>query len=388
MEPDVFLNSSLPSSKKRILIITVTDLQTDPMPYRQIKHLREEFDLTTIGLKPSEFSDVKFVPIRLSPVRLKDKLFRLFLLLIRQYDRYYRERFDFRDANQKFEGSDFNAVIAHDDEMVPLALRINQGRRVIYDAHEYTPSEKESSLSWRLTQLRYKDWLCKTYLNRCAALITVSEGIAKKYEENYDVKSDVILNASDYFDLAPSPLIPKRIRLIHHGVAAPLRRIEDMIEMADFLDERYSLDLMLLPAEKEYYHSLQERVNGHRSVRILNPVPMKELVPRTNGYDLGIFTTYPSTFNLRYSLPNKFFEYLQARLGVVIGPYPELSQYVTKYRCGLVADSFEPKVIAKMLNDLDEKTLWQMKTNAHEAAKELTSTKSMEKLRSVLSRVM
>ena len=371
-----------------ILIITLTDLQTDPTPYKQISHLRLKNRVVTIGTSPSEFMDVEYHPLRLSKVTIKDKAFRLWLLMAHRFERYYDERFDFSDVIKGISNRKFDAVIAHDDEALPLALRINDGKKVVYDAHEYTPTERENSLRWRLTQARYKDWLCREYLSKSKAMVTVSNGIAKEYERNYGVKSEVIINASEYHDLKPTKVDKERIRLVHHGIASPQRRIEDMISMAVMLDERFSFDLFLLPLDKEYRDRIRRLVEGKKNIRVLDPVPMQELVTRTNPYDLGLFMTYPSTFNLRYSLPNKFFEYVQARLAVAIGPYPELSEYVRRYDCGIISESFEPKDMAKALNSLSAEEITKMKGGSNEAARELTSERSMRQLDGVLERVM
>jgi glycosyltransferase involved in cell wall biosynthesis len=378
--------SQLPS-KKRILIITVTDLQTDPMPYRQIKFLKEKYDLTTAGRMPSEFSEIPFVPFRLSSVGLKDKILRLFLLLSSQFDRYYEARFELKETFSKLKEQNFDIVIAHDDETLPFVFKINKEKGIIYDAHEYTPSEKENDFRWRVTQFRYKDWLCRKYLRKCSAVITVSDGIAKEYEMNYGVKCDVILNAPEYFDLNPVPVSPDRIRLVHHGVAVPIRKIENMIEMMEFLDKRFTLDLLLLPVDLDYMQTLKEMAKKNERVKILDPVPMTELVPRTNDYDIGVFITPPSTFNLRYSLPNKFFEYIQARLAILIGPYPEMSHYIKKFNCGIVATSFEPRDVADALNKIDVTNLMRMKMGSDAAANELTAIKSMNSLEAIISKV-
>ena len=371
-----------------ILIITLTDLQTDPMPYKQINHLRMKNKVVTIGTRPSEFKDVEFHPLRLSKVTVKDKAFRLWLLMTHRFERYYDERFDFSDALKGVNNRKFDAVIAHDDEALPLALRINEGKRVVYDAHEYTPTERENNLRWRLTQARYKDWLCREYLSKSEAMVTVSNGIAKEYERNYGVRSDVIINSPEYQDLRPTKVSKGKVRLVHHGIASPQRRIEDMIRMAEMLDERFSFDLFLLPLNQEYRDRMRRLVEGKKNIRVLDPVPMQELVVRTNPYDLGLFMTYPSTFNLRYSLPNKFFEYIQARLAVAIGPYPELSEYVRRYDCGIISESFEPEDMANALNSLTEEDISKMKGKSDAAARELTAERSMKQLDQVLERVM
>jgi hypothetical protein len=58
------------------------------------------------------------------------------------------------------------------------------------------------------------------------------------------------------------------------------------------------------------------------------------------------------TFNLKYILPNKFFEFIQARLAVAIGPSVEMKRLVKEWDCGIVAANFEAKSMAAEINRL------------------------------------
>jgi hypothetical protein len=77
-------------------------------------------------------------------------------------------------------------------------------------------------------------------------MITVGSGLAHEYAAHYPVKPIVVTNANYYATLTPTPVNEKKIRLIHHGAANPSRQLEIMIEMMNYLDERFTLDLMLL----------------------------------------------------------------------------------------------------------------------------------------------
>jgi len=58
---------------------------------------------------------------------------------------------------------------------------------------------------------------------------------------------------------------------------------------------------------------------------------MAELVQMASDYDVrALFVCRRLNFNTRKRLPNKFFEFVQARLGVVIGPSPEIGPLLVK----------------------------------------------------------
>jgi hypothetical protein len=123
-----------------------------------------------------------------------------------------------------------------------------------------------------------------------------------------------------------------------------------------------------MPMEAGYDRFLRREAARRSNVRILPPVPYDQLIPSTNLYDVGVFLCPPTTFNLRHALPNKLFEFIQARLAVAIGPSPDMRAVVERYECGTVASDFEPRSLADNLNRLSVDSIRNMKAWAHDAA--------------------
>ena len=103
---------------------------------------------------------------------------------------------------------------------------------------------------------------------------------------------------------------------------------------------------------------------------------MRELASLANGYDIGLYLLPPTNFNHRYALPNKFFEFIQGRLAVAIGPSPEMAAIVRHYGCGVVAPTFEPESLAAELNALDAAAIAGFKHASHRAAAELCAERN------------
>jgi len=99
-------------------------------------------------------------------------------------------------------------------------------------------------------------------------------------------------------------------------------------------------------------------------------VPYRDLIRTLNGYDLGLSIFPPTTFNLAWCLPNKFFDFVQARLGVIVGPSPEMVRFVEEYGIGLVLPDFEPSSLAAALESLTAERVaaWKAASAAHAAA--------------------
>jgi hypothetical protein len=75
------------------------------------------------------------------------------------------------------------------------------------------------------------------------------------------------------------------------------------------------------------------------------------------------------------ALPNKFFEFVQARLAVAIGPSPEMATLVRRHGFGIVAGSFEPRELAQCIAALAPADLLAMKQRADAASRELNAAR-------------
>ena len=217
--------------------------------------------------------------------------------------------------------------------------------------------------------------------SKCDKIITVSDGIRKQYEEDLKVNDiTVVASLPDYYDLSPTK-IDDKIRIIHHGLANSSRKTSVMVEMMDYTDKRFTLDLMLANSKNDrYWHKINNMAKIRDNVRVISPVAMQKIVPYTNSYDIGLFLCPPTNFNLKYTLPNKFFEFIQARLAVAIGPGIEMAKIVSKYDCGIVAKDFEPRSLAKELNLLTFEKLAYYKQQSHKAADELNANTNQQKI--------
>lgn len=146
-----------------------------------------------------------------------------------------------------------------------------------------------------------------------------------------------------------------------------------MVDMMDLLDDRFTLDLMLVPHEPKYLDMLRRRAGRNHRIRFVDPVPFDMIVKKLNEYDIGIYILPFSNFNNRYALPNKFFEFVQARLGIAIGPSPEMMRLVQEHELGLVAKDFAPESMAEVLGKLTPDQIARFKSNADRAAKLLSA---------------
>ena len=337
--------------------------------------LRPHFRVRSISLGPSSETNT---PLPLSfRGRVLGRLPRAINLVLRRYEkRCWTSGLSLLAKNAARTEPHFISV--HDLDLLPLALAIRDlaGRhcRVLFDAREYYPSNFEDRPLWRLFFAPYNRYLARTYLGQADHVVTVSPGIATEYQRMFGVHCGVLPSFPEPLPLGPTPARDEVVRMVHHGFASRSRRIEKMIELVRLLPPRFSLDLLLVGSDVAYIHHLRTLAAPLASrVRFLAPRPFSDLVRFTNQYDVGLFLCEPSNFNLRHCLPNKFFEFVQARLAVAIGPSPEMASIVRRYGFGVISETFEPNSLATVLAPLSAAQLSGMKAASHRAAAELNS---------------
>jgi len=274
--------------------------------------------------------------------------------------------------------------------MLPLGSRLaeTRGTPFFYDAHEYSPREYDDKFSFRFFWAGFWDCVCRAYLPRAHAMTTVCRGLAKEYEKNYGVKCGIITNAPFFADLSPSKPVDGRVRMVHHGSADKERRLHNMISLMDLLDERFSLVFYLVGMESDYGRKLLKMARNNPRILFLPPVPLEKIVSTINPYDVGLYLLYPAGFNAKMALPNKVFEFIQARLALAVWPAPEMDGLVREYENGVVSDSFSIRSMARCLNALSEKDIATFKSRSHGAAPLVAGERNAEVFLSIVKQLL
>jgi hypothetical protein len=372
----------------RVLVLSLTDLAIDPRVNRQIRALSDRYQVIAAGTAPPKIDGIQFFPIPHPASRsFSRKAQSAVRLKLRQYEQYYWSQPQVHWCLSELADTRASVIIANDIITLPLALKLNSESGVILDAHEYAPRELEDRFTWRVFFQDYIDYLCRTYISKTRGMLTVCQSIADAYRTNYGISPEVVMNAPPYHDLQPRQTNGELIRLIHHGGAIPSRRIELMIETLELLDPRFYLDLMLVPTDARYLDRLRLIAGKNPRVRLVPPVPMRDLPRYLNQYDLGLYLLPPKNLNDQLALPNKFFEFVQGRLAIAIGPSPEMARLTRQYDLGVVADDFTPRSLAKKLNQLDPKRIDYYKQRSNQAAKELCFERNSEVLVNMINRL-
>jgi len=196
--------------------------------------------------------------------------------------------------------------------------------------------------------------------------------IAARYAQEFGIDAGVVLNATPFVDLAVGE-VGRPIRLVHSGNAMVSRGLMSVVQAVEASTADVTLDLYLMPNEPEHLAELKRRVAGSERVRVLDPVPYAQLVERLNEYDVGIHVLPPINENNRWALPNKLFDYVQARLAVLVGPSPEMAAIVRERGLGAVTEGFTAQDLTTVLDGLASDEVMEWKRSSASAARGLSA---------------
>ncbi|MEI8202558.1 MAG: glycosyltransferase [Bacteroidota bacterium] len=354
-------------SKKAIVTVT-NDISTDNRILKSAAVLAElGFEVSIFGRIHKNSLAVKQLPylcIRKKLLFNKGPLFyaeyniRLFcFLLFHKFDLIYANDLD----------TLLPCFIAHKLCKAPL----------IYDTHEYFTGVPE--LAKRPTVRKIWEMIEQRIFPHLKTIITVNKSIAQLYFEKYNKELQVVRNIPLYREpvLAQRealklPLLPTKILILQGSGINVDRGAEEILEAMQFLHQA----VLLIIGGGDVIEDLKNKVKLLKledKVLFISRQPYQTLMQYTASSDIGITLDKDTNINYRFSLPNKLFDYIQARIPVYASSLPEIKHIVKHYQVGKIASSHQPEIIAKeiqeMLNDLELMKKYQ--SNCETAALEL-----------------
>ncbi|WP_430645965.1 glycosyltransferase [Agromyces sp. GXS1127] len=376
--------------RPRILSISFSHFPSDARVLRQLAILREFGDVTTVGYGDGPDGVVEHLSIPAHLPSLPQTPTGVAALALHRFRAVELAAPAVRAALELIGERRFDVIVANEARALPLAHAVRRGARIWGDMHEWAPEERTHVLSWRLLVAPYMRWVCAGYLPGTDAVTTVNRSIADLYETQFGIACEVVRNAIPRQPLQPSPPEPGRIRLVHSGGAVPGRNIEALIDATLMLDDRFTLDLYLVQAKQDggYFDDLGRRASGADRVTIHPAVTPAELPGVLNRYDLGVYALPQATVNHRLMLPNKFFDFVQARLGLVFGPAVETDALIDRYGLGVVTAGYSAADIADALRPLDGDAVRDFKAASDRASAELSSEADESTERAILARLV
>lgn len=367
-----------------ILILSSSYLEKDPRVLRQIRALKEEHKIYTCGLTRSGMDGITEYPILKVPAKTQPFFTRLrnaVKMFTKQYDKLTWSE----DVLQSLKQNDYDVIIVNDPREMGLAVALKELQsaplRIYFDLHEYFIDVDENPIINRV----FADLTDKYYLE-ADVWTTVNEPIAELYEERYGKRPTVIKNAGSYVDISPKE-VSTPIKLVHHGVANRSRRIEVMIE-AMRKNTHCTLSLYLVGSDKKYIAELKERAKSMKNVSFNSPVEFSKIIPTLASYDVGVFALDPLIRNYYLALPNKIFEFIQARLAIIVTPNPAMAEIVEQYDNGMVSLDFSVEALSQTISSLTRNGIQRMKYQSHHAASIENETYGIQRTASIVNELL
>ena len=266
--------------------------------------------------------------------------------------------------------------VSNDLDTLPACWLASKIRRLplVYDSHEYFTEVPE--LIGRKFVKNFWLKIEKYLVPGLKYAYTVSEPIAEEYRKAYNVNFRVIRNLPYRSqNQVRRPDLPQGDRvptIIYQGSLNPGRGLESVILAMKHL-EKYRFQIFGDGPFRGNFEKLVRDNNLTDRIQFMGRIPFSELQSYTDKASLGISLEENLGRNYYYSLPNKLFDYIQARIPVLVSGLPEMRKIVEEYNVGVVTDSHEPVILARiieqMIDDEEKRITW--KNNLQIAAEEL-----------------
>ena len=383
------------SQNPTVLVMCLADPASNPRPNRAI-HLfaRQGYLVEILGFAPTrQLSCTRYWAIPTPSSAISEKLFRFCLQCLQGF--FFKlglagkhitlllndARCGLLGITAHLEGRSYDLILVEDLQLLPLAFKLKGRASILFDAREFYSLQNEESLRFKLLEAPFRSYLLRNFASRCDSTITVSQGLKDAYMKAFGISMEIVRSSAFFYSISVRPTSEK-FRMVHHGAAHENRGLHNMIEIVSRLDDRYTLDLYLTK-NSSYVDKLRRAAGGCDRIRFRPPVSFEDIIPMLSRYDIGLFYCEPTTFNLKFCLPNKFFEFMQARLALAIGPSPEMSRLVEFYQCGFVAPEFTVDSMVATLASLTPGLIDAAKSNSDKAASELCYEKESSRLLSI-----
>ena len=367
-----------------LLILSFSQIVGDARVLKQVREFTRDYDVTTCsyGPAPAGVVDHIQIPDGISPHQADWRL-----MFLRAYRVAYWRGPAVRFVKRALSRRRFDVILANDVEAAPLAVTARARRGVHLDLHEYTPLWHEEIPGWLKRRAPYYAWQVRRYGRRARSSSTVGAGIARAYAENFGLDPLVVTNAAPFVAAEPTP-VTRPIRLVHSGVCQRNRALMETVKAVTASTADVTLDLYLTPNDPGYLEELRAAAEASAGrVTVRDPVPYDDLNQTLRDYDLGVVVIPPVNFNYRWGLPNKLFDYVQARLGVIVGPSPEMVALVESNGLGTVTAGYDQADIARTLDAMSSADVERWKAESHRHAQELSAETQIAIWRGAIDRL-
>ncbi|ATD31834.1 hypothetical protein BHM04_11845 [Macrococcus sp. IME1552] len=243
-----------------------------------------------------------------------------------------------------------DVIHANDFDMLFFSYFIKRkNQNLIYDAHEiYSKNGLVNKYRFVSKAIELME---KKMLKKVDTFITVSNA-SKGYYLAKDYKEPIVItNTPIYKNIDPLPKA-KKFQVLYHGIISENRGYEEF-SLAAIENKTNDIEFILRgygPLESKIKEI--QAVNDIKNLILEEPVEMDEMIYTATRSHVGVVLTKPVSANYKYTISNKFFEYIHAGLPIIASPVPEHEYLLNKYNIGILLEEVTPNNIYKAVKYL------------------------------------
>lgn len=272
----------------------------------------------------------------------------------------------------------YDIINANDLDTILPAIWVARmkGSKVVYDAHEYFTEQEE--IVHRPALKNFWKRIEKYSIPKVDKAITVSQGYAKLFLDEYHKKFHVVRNAT-ILASPPENCIKTEDYILYQGAVNYGRGLEELLLAMQHVNCKLYIcgDGDVLPTLKQMAKNLEieEKINF---VGFVEPEKLREY---TCGAKIGLTLFAKGGLSHWHSLANRFFDYMHSGVPQVGMTYPEYVEFNKKDEVAVLIDDIEPQKIANAINQLlsDSEFYQRLSKNAR-IAREHANWQAQEKV--------
>jgi len=250
--------------------------------------------------------------------------------------------------------------------------------KLIYDSHELWSDSIQMHAN-RRSLFKIGRKIEKILINHAEVVITVNQSIAEIINKENDVMSIAVvrnipneMNFVSQFTREGLGFPDCEFHIIYVGNIERGRGVDVVIKAMEMVDNDIGLVLMGRNSLfKKDMEKLCRSINLDGRIKFIKPVYPSEVVGVCKLADAGIAPIQNLCKSYYYSLPNKIFEYIHAKIPVLCSDFPEMKNIVDNYSVGEVFNVDEPSSIIGVINNCfnDPDKIIRYKQNCLKASK-------------------
>lgn len=342
---------------KRIFCTVTTDLNYDQRMNRICSSLvKAGYDVTLIGREKKSSDPLIERPFHQHRIKC---WFETSILFYAEYN----IRLFFYLLKQRF---DVISAIDLDTILPCYAVSRIKNRPITYDAHEYFTEQEE------IVDRPLIKWFWKSIERITVPNIkngyTVSRGYADMFEKEYGVKYKLVRNVTVLKELSTPEKNGQLPYILYQGAVNHGRGLEVLVEAMKNIDSHQ----LYICGNGDIFEDLQvlsQKLGVDHKIKFWGYVQPEELRKYTLGASIGITFFANAGLSHKFSLANRFFDYMHAGVPQIAMKYPEYIHFNTQHEVAYLMPELNVEEATKALTKIIEDKDYQekLKANALEA---------------------